>query len=359
MFQGFYNGSTVSKHPCDIEDVIERAHLFNVDKMLVTASTINESRDHFQLCEKYSNQFNSTAGVHPCSVAKEFYQQEEGGHYTNQLRDDVDEKLQELKNILIKGHQLGYVKALGEIGLDYDRLHYSTKEQQIEMFKRQLDLLRELPFKIPLFLHMRAACDDFVEIIQPYIDTGIIERGKGVVHSFTGSKSELQKILDLGFFIGVNGCSLKTQENVEVASKIPIDKLMIETDAPWCGIRKSHASYKYLTPYPNKFYPEIESGLELNEAKPVFQLDDHLPFPSIKKEAYEKHSNYVSQKSNSVICIKRNIGVFSKPMIKSRNEPVAVGLVAEVLAKIHGIEEDKEIENFIDTIFENSEKLFT
>ena len=73
MFHGYYNGSTTSKHPCDIQSVIERAHLFHVDKMLITALTIKESEDHFELCEKYSNQFDSTAGVHPCSVASEFY----------------------------------------------------------------------------------------------------------------------------------------------------------------------------------------------------------------------------------------------------------------------------------------------
>ena len=51
MFQGYYNGSTTSKHPCDIQSVIERAHLFHVDKMLITALTIKESEDHFELCE--------------------------------------------------------------------------------------------------------------------------------------------------------------------------------------------------------------------------------------------------------------------------------------------------------------------
>ena len=359
MFQGYYNGSNNRKHPCDIEDVIRRAHLFNVDKMLITASTIQESRDHFELCEKYANQFTSTAGVHPCSVAQEFYQRE-GETYTERLREDVDDRLSELKSILIKGYELGHVKAFGEIGLDYDRLHYSTKEQQVEMFTRQLDLLKDLPFKLPLFLHMRAACDDFVSILRPYIESGVIEKGHGVVHSFTGSEEELMKILDLGFFVGINGCSLKTEENVSVAAKIPIDRLMIETDAPWCEIRKSHASYKYITSYPNKFYPKIETIDTMNEAKPVFKLDENLPFPSIKKEAYEKHAEYVRQKikNGAEGSTDAKIGVYSRPMIKSRNEPVEVGLVAEILCKIHGINEEKDIEAFIDQIFENSCKLF-
>ena len=68
----------------------------------------------------------------------------------------------------------------------------------------------------------------------------------------------MKKLLDLGFYIGINGCSLKSEDNLKVATLIPINKLMIETDAPWCEIRKSHAGYKYLTSYPNKFYPQIK-----------------------------------------------------------------------------------------------------
>ncbi|KAG5421076.1 pi038 [Candida metapsilosis] len=355
MFQGCYNGSTNPKHPCDIEDVIGRAHLFNVDRMLITASTIKESRDHFDLCKKYRNQFNSTAGVHPCSVASEFYVKQ-GDNYIEELRPDVDQKLTELRNILIEGYKSGHVKAFGEIGLDYDRLHYSTKHQQLEMFQRQLDILREVDFKIPLFLHMRAACDDFISIIKPYIDEGVVD--SGVVHSFTGTEEELNKLLNLGFYIGVNGCSLKTEENLDVASKIPVQKLMIETDAPWCEIRKSHASYKSISPYPNKFYPEIETE-SLNEASPQFKLDENLPFPAIKKEHYAKHAAYVQQRlENEAPPKETRIGVLSKPMIKSRNEPVQVGHVAEILSKLHGITDDEGIENFIDTVYNNSVKVF-
>ena len=222
MFQGYYNGSTTSKHPCDIQSVIERAHLFHVDKMLITALTIKESEDHFELCEKYSNQFDSTAGVHPCSVASEFYklndeikQGDDGensssssssssSRYSDELRDDVNIKLEKLKNIIIKGYKLGHIKAFGEIGLDYDRLHYSSKHQQCEMLIKQLDLLHDLQTELniqflPLFLHMRSACDDFIKILKPYIEKGIINPVNAVVHSFTGTEQELNQLLELGF----------------------------------------------------------------------------------------------------------------------------------------------------------------
>lgn len=50
----------------------------------------------------------------------------------------------------------------------------------------------------------------------------------------------------MGFFIGINGCSLKTEENLEVVKRIPLESLMVESDCPWCAIRPSSAAYKHL-----------------------------------------------------------------------------------------------------------------
>lgn len=367
MFQGRYHGSEVPKHPSDLADVIARAKLFGVDKMLITASNIEESLDHFLLVSEHKGSFASTVGVHPCSVALEFY----GGLENKEPLPEADEKLAKLEEIALDGHGKGYVGAFGEIGLDYDRLHYLSVEQQREMFKRQLDVHASLAdLKLPLFLHMRAACDDFVEIIKPYLEKGSIAPGSGVVHSFTGSKEELKQILDLGFYVGVNGCSLKTQENLDVAKLIPIDRLLIETDAPWCEIRKSHASYPMISPYPSIYYPEVNSAdSQPNEEvtapkkkqqnqKNAIKLDDIVPFPSIKKENWTKHRTAAQQKLESLDSARTDIGEFATPVIKSRNEPVFVGSVASVMAHLHDIKEDAEIQNFIDTIYNNSCQLF-
>jgi TatD DNase family protein len=68
------------------------------------------------------------------------------------------------------------------------------------------------------------------------------------VHSFTGSGEEAQQLLELHpkIFIGINGCSLKTEDNCAAMASVPLQRLMIETDAPWCDLRATHASAKYV-----------------------------------------------------------------------------------------------------------------
>ena len=78
----------------------------------------------------------------------------------------------------------------------------------------------------------------WLEILKDY------KISEGVVHSFSGDATELKELLSMGFYIGVNGCSLKTQQNLDVVKLIPLDKLMVETDSPYCDIKRTHASFK-------------------------------------------------------------------------------------------------------------------
>lgn len=387
MFRGIYQGK--QRHDGDLDQVIDRAHTFNVDKMLITASTLQESRDHLKLCEKYPGKFYSTAGVHPCSVAREFYNKSENEGYSEELRADIDDLLLDLKNTIELGVSQGFIKAFGEIGLDYDRFHYSSENQQKVMFKKQLQLLASLKhLKLPLFLHMRAACHDFISILKPFIEDGSIQKGNGVVHSFTGTQEELDQLIELGFYISVNGCSLRDPESLPVAANIPRDRLLIETDAPWCEVKRTHASYQYLTPYPNKFYPKAITNKETEEIpespsddipnkshsdtnKPKKQQNvskknlptyhEFLPYPSIKKENFGKHFSKIDEKLKDLPdsdSVDRTVGEFSHPLIKSRNEPVFVGLIAETMCNLYGIKDDQEIEDLIDQVYLNSCKLF-
>lgn len=80
-------------------------------------------------------------------------------------------------------------------------------------------------YNLPMYLHSRNCAEDFVKIVK-------MNRHKfntACVHSYTGGKDELKELLDLNLYIGVNGCSLKTEENIEVVKMIPLDKIMLES----------------------------------------------------------------------------------------------------------------------------------
>lgn len=318
MFQGAYNGKPY--HASDINQVILKAGNLNVDQMLVTGSSLHESESTMDIIQNFHKSYpdstvklHSTIGVHPCSV-KEFL-------------PDPRSHIEQLRQLVKKGLTKGICTAFGEIGLDYDRLHYASAEEQKEFFELQLKLACE--FKLPLFLHMRAACSDFIDIIKPFLENtrsdGLnLANPIGVVHSFTGTEEELDQLLELGFYIGVNGCSLRNQENLNVAARIPLDRLMIETDSPWCEVRKSHASYQYLTPSPNDFYP--------TQVEPEGNM--LLPFASLKKDKV------------------KSIGVAY--LVRSRNEPCLVGHIAEIISKI----QEKPPHEVIEACYKNASVVF-
>nr|XP_009609618.1 putative deoxyribonuclease TATDN1 [Nicotiana tomentosiformis] len=104
--------------------------------------------------------------------------------------------------------------------------------------------------KLPMFLHMRAAAQDFRDILERNKDRFVA----GVAHSFTGSAEDRDKLLSFSnVFIGVNGCSLKTAENLEVVKGIPVERMMIETDSPYCDIKNSHAGIHFVkSSWPSK-----------------------------------------------------------------------------------------------------------
>jgi len=93
-----------------------------------------------------------------------------------------------------------------------------------------------------MYLHSRNTDNDFYTIVKE-------NRHKfttGVVHSFTETTDVLQQYLSLDLYIGVNGCSLKTKENIETVKAIPLDRIMLETDSPYCDVKSSHESFKLI-----------------------------------------------------------------------------------------------------------------
>lgn len=121
------------------------------------------------------------------------------------------------------------IVAIGECGLDYDRM-FSTKENQLRCLEKHIVLAEKL--NKPLFLHERSAEQDFIRRFKRHSD--ICQ--KSVVHCFTGNKATLDKYLTMGFFIGITGwiCDdQRAKELREAVRLIPLDRILIETDAPY------------------------------------------------------------------------------------------------------------------------------
>jgi TatD DNase family protein len=132
--------------------------------------------------------------------------------------------------------------AVGECGLDYDR-DFSPRDQQRAAFKAQLLLAMELA--LPVFLHERDAHADFVETWESAMREGAARGLKpvaGVVHCFTGPREQLQRYVDMGFFIGITGfvCNPSRAEATrECLGIVPAARLMIETDGPFMRPRNA------------------------------------------------------------------------------------------------------------------------
>ncbi|MCJ1405674.1 hypothetical protein MMC11_008903 [Xylographa trunciseda] len=288
IYRGIHHGK--KSHEDDLDEVLQRAVEAGCLKLMVTGSDLTESRNAIQIAEAHPGLCYATVGVHPCS-AKSF----------DDYSGGPGALLKDLRALAMEAKKTGHVTAFGEIGLDYDRLYLSEKEPQLKYFEAQLDIAEEV--QLPLFLHSRAASADFERLLAPRLPR---LPKKGLVHSFTGTIEEMERLVALGLDIGVNGCSMKTEENLDVVRAIPLERMQIETDGPWCEMRASHASAKYRTAAP--------------------------PLPkAVKKEKWQR-------------------GL----MVKGRNEPATISHVAYVVAGVKGI----SIEEVCEAAWNNSIKMF-
>ncbi len=117
-------------------------------------------------------------------------------------------------------------KAVGEIGLDYYWEENAPRDVQIDLFRRQIEIAKELD--LPVIVHDREAHEDTFSILSEM-------RPKGVLHCYSGSKEQALQYTEMGFYIGLGGVVTfkNARKAVEVAESIPIDKLLLETDCPY------------------------------------------------------------------------------------------------------------------------------
>lgn len=189
----------------DRSEVVQRAVSHHVRRILLISSDIAEVKLNQSYCDKHTELY-CTAGVHP--------------HAAGSVNDDW---LQQL-SLLIRHNK---VLAVGECGLDFNR-DFSSRQSQIEVFELQLDLA--IRADKPVYLHERDAFDTQLELLKNH------KIHNGVAHCFTGSKQQMRAYLDLGLYIGITGwlCDERRHAQLVDALKyLPLDRLVIETDAPY------------------------------------------------------------------------------------------------------------------------------
>ncbi len=191
-----------------VDEVMSRAREAGVAAILSVGTSEESSREAIAFSEKHPESY-AIIGVHP--------------HEAKQGYGAIAALAGTSKRIV----------GIGEVGLDYFYSH-SPREVQIAALKAQIEVA--LQYGLPISFHVRDAFDDFWPIFDSY--QGL----RGVMHSFTDSAEHLQKALQRGLFIGVNGISTFTKDEAQRAmfDSVPLTSLVLETDAP------------FLTPAPNR-----------------------------------------------------------------------------------------------------------
>lgn len=237
----------------DPDQMIADARNADVQRMLCIGTTLTDSELAIEFVDTREDVWASI-GIHP-----------------HEASDHQDKSLQERFAALAMAKK---VVAVGECGLDYFYTH-SPKEAQIELLKFQIELA--LAHNLPLSFHVREAFDDFWPIFDSY--AGI----KGVLHSFTDSAENLRRAIDKGLYIGVNGIVTfaKSPEQIAMYKAIPLDRLLLETDAPFltpipyrgtiCESKHARVTAEYLSDLRGESLLSIAS-ITTNNARKLFNV---------------------------------------------------------------------------------------
>jgi len=216
----------------DWKNVIQRAVNAGVDRIILTGTSIKVSKESLKLAHEWYDETGIpnlyvTIGIHP--------------HDAKSWNEKTT--LQEMKKLLLNDP---LAIAIGECGLDYNR-NFSTKKEQIHAFRNQVQLAYDLQQdnNYPIFIHEREAHTELIRILdQLRKENENKQEPKIVIHCFTGTREEAMEYISRGYYIGLTGMICKTERGAllrdEILSNnntIPLERIMIETDAPWMGFK--------------------------------------------------------------------------------------------------------------------------
>ena len=190
----------------DLQEVLDRALNGGITRIITIGIDLSSSLKALELAKKYDFIFSSI-GYHPHNA------------------DHIDSQtMKELKRLVSEPK----IVAWGEIGLDFYR-RYSPPERQIDLFEQQLEMA--VQFNLPVIIHNRQADKEVLDILKKRMHG----KHRGVIHCFSGDYDLAMELIDLGYYISIPGTvTYKNAHQVhDVASRIPLERMLIETDAPF------------------------------------------------------------------------------------------------------------------------------
>jgi TatD DNase family protein len=216
------SSTTAVSTPETIADAVTATAACRIAAMLSPSSTLKEARDGLALLRQLPGSMSvtvkTTVGVHPY-------------HVQDADLPSLQEGMQEMRDMIEQDAMMQHVVAVGECGLDSTD-GFPPLSVQLPWFERQVELAAELG--MPLFVHERGAFAETLGVLSRYNDASSV-----LIHCFTGSRSDCEAYVARGYSISLSGYIYRS-EAAEVVTAlrdgiIPLDRLMIETDAPYLG----------------------------------------------------------------------------------------------------------------------------
>ncbi len=235
MVDTHFHGLIMENKGIDTKKVLTETFKAGLDYAVDIGTELDDVEKRQELLSEF-DKILLAAGNYPSEVEK---------NNTNYLVDTL-EKIIAKKNL---PENFKPISAVGEIGLDW-HWNYGTKKQQMELFEAQMQLANK--YKLPVIIHDREADKDIIDIIKQNTP-----KFGGILHCFSSDYKTAVKLIDLGLFISFAGNVSYKKNSVlrEVASKIPVESILIETDSPYLGPQQvrgktnhpGHIGYTYET----------------------------------------------------------------------------------------------------------------
>jgi TatD DNase family protein len=190
----------------DIITVVQRAIKNGVNKLMLPDIDSTTRNEMLNLSDKFPDVCLPMLGLHPTSVKENFKAE------LNLLNEEIG-----------KNKYYG----IGETGIDlyWDKTYY---REQIESFTFQIEMA--LKYKLPIVIHSRKSLNEILSILKPYKNSGL----SGIFHCFPGNLQEAEKVIEMGFFLGIGGVvTYKKASMAEVVKHFGLEHIVLETDSPY------------------------------------------------------------------------------------------------------------------------------